>query len=74
MKSMGHVRIAAVLAIVVCMSSLFMPAVGARSVCGDDAAYFSTVQLSEGADEICFTHLPPAQDYDLVTVNTSRCT
>ncbi len=71
MKNIISVRSAGVLAVMLVMSMLFVPAVSAQDALGDSAGYFSNIQPSEEGNEVHFTNLPPARKYDLVTVNPS---
>jgi len=50
-------------------SVVVVPAVSAQDICRDEAVYFSSVQLSKQGNEVRLTNLPPAQEYELVTVN-----
>ena len=53
------------------VSMVVVSAVSAQDVCRDGTAYFSSMQLSDKGDKVHLTNLPPAQEYELVTVNPS---
>jgi len=53
------------------VSMVVVSTVSAQDVCRDGTAYFSSIQLSDKGDKVHLTNLPPAQEYELVTVNPS---
>jgi len=51
--------------------SVVVSAISAQDVYRDETAYFSSMQLSDKGGKVHLTNLPPAQEYELVTVNPS---
>ena len=69
MKRKAGMQVFSLFLTLLLVSMVVVSAVSAQGVCRDGTAYFSSIQLSDKEDRAHLTNLPPAQEYELVTVN-----